>query len=591
MLRLKRPFYSFFFCLLFVLPFWGKAEAQRNDQVEIFEDYLYEGQSHVYLLPDLRQGDVIYARLDYLDPMLDETALYISREGLTFYNDTYGGGFDYVTVQHVVMAAGDFELELQPREQANGDPAFGYYELTVGVNRPDILTGNVRRSADTTISLDEAVSTPHLIQTFTGTLQGGEQFSHYLPYLRGGDDFYAYFEITSESQALPGYLTLQHDTGDFLHVDTDYTEDLSARFLQFRVDEWMGYTLTIENFEAAPQDYRLILGINAPEVLTGESFEETDNILGQPTQIEVSFSVQQITNVDQKAENFSVVAVFEARWFDPYERFDPNECNCLAKTYADRALESYFFLGTSETLRWPEFIFLNQQGDRSIQHQVLEIAADGWIYYSERFTGTFQAPDFHFKSFPFDEQYFWVRLETPFFANTFQFSEMNGGDYERFGAQLGEEEWVIFQDQTRTEINAENVSRYHFEFWVKRHLDFYIYRLMVPLFLIVLVGWAIFFLDDIDARIAAATGNLLIFIAFNFTIADDLPRLGYLTFIDVLLMIGFVVTTCVFAVNVLLRRAQSLGHEGWSRRLDRVALVTYPSVFIFSTLLLALTYL
>ena len=37
----------------------------------------------------------------------------------------------------------------------------------------------------------------------------------------------------------------------------------------------------------------------------------------------------------------------------------------------------------------------------------------------------------------------------------------------------------------------------------------------------------------------------LLFIAFNFTISNDLPRLDYLTFIDIILVSTFVVTSLV----------------------------------------------
>ena len=64
-------------------------------------------------------------------------------------------------------------------------------------------------------------------------------------------------------------------------------------------------------------------------------------------------------------------------------------------------------------------------------------------------------------------------------------------------------------------------------------------RIFIPLLIIMTIGWCSFFLIDLSKRVDVSAGNLLLFIAFNFTIANDLPRLGYLTFLDKILIGAF----------------------------------------------------
>jgi hypothetical protein len=74
--------------------------------------------------------------------------------------------------------------------------------------------------------------------------------------------------------------------------------------------------------------------------------------------------------------------------------------------------------------------------------------------------------------------------------------------------------------------------------------------------------------------------NLLLFIAFNFVISGDLPRLGYLTFVDQILASTFIVTGLVAMVNVFLRRLEMNDRTAVARTIDRYVLWCYPMVYV-----------
>jgi hypothetical protein len=93
------------------------------------------------------------------------------------------------------------------------------------------------------------------------------------------------------------------------------------------------------------------------------------------------------------------------------------------------------------------------------------------------------------------------------------------------------------------------------------------------------------FLQDFGKRVDAAVANLLIFVAFNFTISSDLPRLGYVTFIDAIFLAAFFVTAGVVLVNVIFKRLEVTGRMELARRLDIFAIWVYP---LFLTLAIAL---
>ena len=229
---------------------------------------------------------------------------------------------------------------------------------------------------------------------------------------------------------------------------------------------------------------------------------------------------------------------------------------------------------------WPEFILFNQQGNRWSQNEIIQVQQDGQGSYFERFSVTLQAPDFDFRKFPFDSQDFYIRVQSLFSEDIYFYQDLEGAS--KLGEQLGEEEWQVtdFDTIIDTVDNFGERSLFSFHFSAQRALTFYIIRIFIPLALIILVAWITFFLKNYTRRIEITVGNLLLFIAYNFTISDSLPKLGYLTFMDVLLVSTFIISVVVVAFNVYLRRLEVNGKEDIAQKVDQYTIWIYPIAFI-----------
>jgi len=276
-------------------------------------------------------------------------------------------------------------------------------------------------------------------------------------------------------------------------------------------------------------------------------------------------------------------------WNDPRLAFNPAECRCDFRTFTGPGFNNYV---SDSNATWPDFTLFNQQGRRDTQNDNVVVWPNGDVLYFERFSATLQAPDFDFRRFPFDTQRFYIRVDAVFPEEFFLFEDLPG--FSRLGDQLGEEEWIIHDSSTEisseTASSTQPVSRFSFGFTGSRHLSFYIIRIFVPIFIIIMVSWITFFLQDYGKRVDVTAGNLLLFIAFNFTISGELPRLGYLTFLDTILISTFAVTALVVAFNVVLRRLELAGRGELAKRIDRYTLWIYPFAYIIAIALVTILF-
>ena len=573
------------------------------------------GSAALYRLAGLKAGDTLYADATRtsgdLDPMLfllpgDTDARAAGRalleagraanergtdplaamkeaaDQLTLaWNDDAGAGYD-AQISLALPEDGDYVLVIASNPVVEG---FGDFRLRVGVNTPEILGGQAPSAGGLDIALEQA-SLVESVQVLTGTVTLAEPETFLrLVDMRVGDTFTAYAEST-DGTLVPA-LVLEDFGGKALAADNTSgvqpTAALSFTFDQNPTNYGLRLVAATPGGNLTSGDYRLVLGRNVPGAINGKPAATGPAIVKAPIPVTVALRIDQVTDVDQVAENYSVVANMQLEWRDPKLAFSPDECQCRQKLLrSDRVITDY--LTRNNINEWPASYIYNQQGGRNVQSQLLAIEPDGSATYFERATATLQAPDFNFRRFPFDTQQFYVRVQSIFEEEYFTF--LPDGDRSGFGPQLGEEQWIFSNDNfTTSSITVNGRSQAVFAFTTHRHLNFYIFRIFVPVLLIILVSWVTFFLHDYGRRIEVASGNLLLFIAYNFTIANDLPRIGYLTFMDFILISTFVITGFVVILNVIFRRMEANGKGDLLARWDRILVWAYPLLYLFGGLI------
>ncbi|MDG6256107.1 MAG: hypothetical protein QCH35_00755 [Methanomicrobiaceae archaeon] len=577
--------------------------------VEELNEALGPEQAAIYLLPGLQEGQTVYVYAEGVSGNLDpfaaiappdtppglranfdaevEQAIEEGRDPLQVvpeFSDRYflawdddgGEGYD-AAFQYTVPDKGDYIL-IVTNSPAKSE-TFGRFRLLVGIDAPQVLAGDAAPTGERIAVLNQEASQIDVgVQEVRGNLTAGQASWQYFLYpVEEGDVFYAYIEVTSGNLVPMLILTDFGDKPLAKGIPANRTQgarlqhtfgDTCCNNILEIVDVFGGSTL---------RQYRLLVGLNEPEVLTGSAEPGGEPVLREPIVVKVGFQLDQITGVDQKSENFGVVGNIWMEWTDPELAFSPDECNCNYKLY--RSIDEFL---KAEGTRWPEFTLFNQQERRWTQNLLIRVTPDGTATYFERFWVTLQAPDFNFREYPFDEQQFYVRIDS-IYAETF-FVYTPWEERTAVGSQLGEEEWYITAyNTTIDQVNLTNVnSRYSFGFLAQRHLEFYILRILIPIGIIIVLTYIPFLLKDYGKRADIASANLLLFIAFNFTIANDLPRLGYLTLLDSLLVTTFVISGLTVVYNLYLKWLATQEQMEIAERVDRIMIWLYPLAYILA---------
>lgn len=546
------------------------------------------------LKPDIDLDEVGRERLEKLirDLSRERDPIEVTRQILDRYalrgNDDFGGHY-YAAFSYEIPADGDYRLALG---SSLVRPSVGTYRLVVGVDEPDILSGRPDSSGPPFVFAEKDVGAlDRGIVSVAGELRPDQPIRYYhLADLAADQTFYAYAEAIDGD--LKPVLTLFDYSDKAVAYGNFAAADVRAALEYPLPRKAEGYRLAISSNDpsgkATGGNFRLVMGLNSPEVLQGKGEATGRELVREPIPVRIGVKLQQITDVDQKAENFGVVATLVLHWRDPALAFDPETAQSRFQVFTGDAFSAEM---SRRGQLWPQYTVVNQQGNRWVQNRVVVVQANGEAAYLERFSTTLQAPDFDFRNFPFDVQKFFIRLELLTPEWLFVLREIEG--YSEVGDKLGEEEWVVTDFDTsfsQGSILKRPVSRFNFEFAAKRHVEYYFFRILLPLTVIIAVSWILFFLKDYAKRVDAAGANLLLFIAFNFAISNDLPRLGYLTFLDTLLISAFLVTAVVLILAVYLRRQDMKGRQSFVAKVDRYVIVFYPLAYIATIATVALLF-
>ena len=301
--------------------------------------------------------------------------------------------------------------------------------------------------------------------------------------------------------------------------------------------------------------------------------------------VRVGLYVLNLVYLDEVHHTFICTGYLTEQWNDPRLSFTPKPGESAVRYY-------------QKTNVWfPLVQFDNSTEPRTVAAFTLAGSADGTLRYTEKFSVKLSS-NLYLRSFPFDSQELEVYVH-PFDEQVRQV--IVTADPETTGASHASYTplplWTTGPVTFRAvagEMGEGDRAPSHvvFGIHVKRHSEYYVFRIFLPLFLMVAISWGVLFVppSDLNSQLLISVTTVLTLVAFSVAVSNVLPPVPYLTFYDSFFLVSFffIMLTIGEAILVHLMHGRNRTQALRVRRLTRRFL---PPAFVFTASLMAIIFL
>jgi hypothetical protein len=297
---------------------------------------------------------------------------------------------------------------------------------------------------------------------------------------------------------------------------------------------------------------------------------------GPPTKVTLGIRMADLSAIDDVNQTITVDFVVRRQWVDT-RLIGWEGCR----------------LATAD-IWFPELVLKNSGRMFERWPQTVSIEEGGKITFQQRLSGTFSSYQ-QFDNYPFDKQEIALRFFLLDWTSE-KVKVLKDPVYTGMADLLNISDWQITAvDSHVEEEQFEATGNVHdgliFTVKAERYLDYYIWKILVPIALIVSMSWCVFWIDPshFGSQIGFSATTVLTIIAFIFATTNLVPRLGYFTLLD-----KYIAGATVFVFLALLQSLTtgylvSRDQKIAARRIDLASRILFPSSFVIFCLWLLRT--
>jgi hypothetical protein len=307
-----------------------------------------------------------------------------------------------------------------------------------------------------------------------------------------------------------------------------------------------------------------------------------------PTLVGLAFFVTELRDIDAVRDEYAFRGYVRSTWCDPGLAFDPDEVGSNERVIFGALVDQEL-----QRMWSPSGFPVDAVGRMDVTERVLRVGHDGTVQ-SNMNISLRVAADFDLRRFPFDRQ----RLELA--VESFRWSAEDlllvaDPEATGFAQDFSIPEWRIEGVGTRVESSnalrsSEPLSRLVLEINVTRRWGFYLWKILLPLVIIVALSWSIFWMTDesVAGRTRITATGVLTIVAYQFVVGEALPRIAYLTLLDKVMVVSFVLLAFTVVQSLIVARYQGSDMPR-AKRIDRFSRLLFPGAYLLLLLLVVMT--
>jgi hypothetical protein len=319
-----------------------------------------------------------------------------------------------------------------------------------------------------------------------------------------------------------------------------------------------------------------------PSAAASESF-----LLGPPkgdgpVVVRASFELRDVNDIDDAAETFEFGGVLKLTWRDERQAFDP-----VVEGVDEKIYQGAYQFNELAPAWFPQVVLVNESGLFEKHGVILRVEPDGTSTLIEAVNAAAEA-DLDLRRYPFDRHRLNAVFEVLGADNTEVVLEAESVAADPADHDVSVPQWTLTSVNTSTRDRPASyagregiASAFVVEMNVERGSFFMVRLVVIPLMLIVMLSWSVFWMDtsSLADRISVSFIGILTAVAYQLVVTDIQPNISYTTLMHGFLNLSFFIMCATVVIDlrvgVLDRRGMSEAGDLIDRRCRWIFPATY----------------
>ena len=140
-------------------------------------------------------------------------------------------------------------------------------------------------------------------------------------------------------------------------------------------------------------------------------------------------------------------------------------------------------------------------------------------------------------------------------------------------------------------IDNSSFSNFYLEIDVTRHAGFYLWKVIFPILIVVIISFSVFWMagNILADRMFVSMTGLLTSVAYQFIISESLPRLSYITLMDIILSFSYCLMAIMILLNVYINHLHTENFDK-SLRINAMSRWIFPLLYFLGLIVILFLY-